>query len=311
MRYGRIPGVDKPVSRLVHGTMMLRQDQQQEGYELLDATYAAGCRAWDTAHTYAGGQSERVLGGWVESRANRDGLVILTKGCHHSEDRRRVRPFDLEADIHDSLARLRTDYIDIFLLHRDDPAVEVGPLVEKLNEYHDAGRIRAFGGSNWQPDRIAAANEYADSHGLVPFTISSPNFSLVEPFEEPWAGCTTVSGAQNADKRAWYTQHGMPIFSWSSLAQGFLSGRITRDNWKSVRDSYPDRVGPAYAHEPNFRRLERAQALASDRGLTVAQVALAYVLQYPGLDVYALVGTFTGEQFLENGVATDVSLTEE
>ena len=141
MEFGRVTGVDKPISRLAHGTMMLSVEELETGFELLDAVYDAGCRCWDSAHLYAGGDSERVLGQWSEARGNRAEIVILTKGCHHTPDRRRVTPFDLTSELHDSLARLHTDYIDIYVLHRDDPNVEVGPIVETLNEHHAAGRF--------------------------------------------------------------------------------------------------------------------------------------------------------------------------
>ena len=82
-----------------------------------------------------------------------------------------MTPFDLTSELYDSLARLHTDYIDIYVLHRDDPNVEVGPIVETLNEHHAAGRIHAFGGSNWETARIEEANEYADKHSLAPSSV--------------------------------------------------------------------------------------------------------------------------------------------
>ena len=172
MRYDEVRGVGKRVSRLVQGTIMLRSEELEPGLELLDAVYGLGCNSFDTAHVYGGGEGERVLGQWIESRGVRDEVVILTKGAHHNADRRRVTPFDIASDLHDSLARLRTDYVDLYLLHRDDPSVPVGPIVEALNEHLTAGRIRAFGGSNWSAERIRKANEYAKAHGLVPFSAS-------------------------------------------------------------------------------------------------------------------------------------------
>ena len=311
MEYGTIAHVKKPVSRLVHGTIMLREDEMEKGFDLLDEVYEAGCRTWDIAHIYGGGQCERVVGQWQDARGNRDEIVILTKGCHHTGDRRRVTPYDIETDLHTSFARLKTDYIDIYVLHRDDPDVPVGPIVEMLNQYHEAGSIGAFGGSNWKPHRIAEANEYAGKHGLKPFTVSSPNFSLAEQFDEPWADCFTISGPQNASDRQWYVDQKMPLFTWSSLAQGFFSGRITRSNWESVKEDFPEPVDRCYAKEANFERLDRVEELAKEKDMTVPQLALAYVLQNPGLDVYALIGTFTGAEFRENLKALEIKLTPE
>lgn len=290
---------------------MLSAEELEKGFELLDAIYGAGCRCWDTAHVYAGGDSERVLGQWSEARGNRDGIVILTKGCHHTQDRRRVTPFDLTSDLFDSLARLHTDYIDIYLLHRDDPNVAVAPIVETLNEHHAAGRIHAIGASNWETNRIEEANEYADKHSMVPFAVSSPNFGLAEQFDEPWRDCITISGPQKVADRAWYAKHKMPLFPWSSMGRGFFSGRISRKNWETVKGDFPDPVERSYAHEPNFQRLDRVEELAAEKGMTVPQVALAWVVQHPDLDIFALIGTFTGAEFNENLKALEVKLTAE
>ena len=103
----------------------------------------------------------------------------------------------------------------------------------------------------------------------------------------------------------------MPLFTWSSLAQGFFSGRITRSNWAQVKEDFPEPVERCYAHETNFQRLDRVEELAKEKGMNVPQLALAYVLQNPGLDVYALIGTLTGAEFTENLKALEVKLTTE
>ena len=111
MEYGTIPGVDKPVSRLVHGTIMLKEDELEEGFALLDAVYDAGCRTWDCAPVYGGGQCERVLGAWSDARGYRDEIVLLTKGCHHNKDRKRVTPFDISADTHEEMGEFVEDFM--------------------------------------------------------------------------------------------------------------------------------------------------------------------------------------------------------
>jgi len=197
--------------------------------------------------------------------------------------------------------------IDFYLLHRDDESQPVGPIIETLNEHLKAGRINAFGGSNWKPERIQAANEYAFAHNLTPFVASSPNFSLAEQVKEPWPGCVTISGPQNDSARAWYQAEKMPLFTWSSLAGGFFSGRFTRDNLESF-DNYFDKVCvSAYCYEDNFRRLDRARQLADERGLSIPQVALAYIMSAP-LDVYALVGCNSPDEFRANMDALDMKL---
>jgi len=225
MPYGRVEGVDKPVSRLVLGTMILHTDRLEESFALLDAAMELGYNTLDCAHVYGGGGSERAIGRWMQARGNREQVVILTKGCHPNADRKRVTPFDLAADLHDSLARLQTDYIDLYLLHRDDPEVPVGPIVEALNHHHREGKIRAFGGSNWRHERIQQANEYARAHGLLPFAASSPHFSLAEQVQDPWGpGCVALSGPREAAARAWYAANQMPIFALFQPGPGLLLG---------------------------------------------------------------------------------------
>jgi aryl-alcohol dehydrogenase-like predicted oxidoreductase len=196
----------------------------------------------------------------------------------------------------------------MYLLHRDDPAVPVGPIIEVLNEHLRAGRIRAFGGSNWSVDRLREANAYATDHGLVPFAASSPNFSLAEQLREPWPGCVTISGPQNADARAWYAEQRMPLFTWSSLAGGFFSGRFTRETITQASGYFDTLAAECYGSEDNFRRLDRVAQLAEARGLSIPQVALAYVMSQP-LDIYALVGCANADEFAANAAAADLRLS--
>lgn len=308
MRYGQVPGINKPISRLVQGTVMISSGKLDESFALLDAIYALGCNAFDTAHVYGNGDSERTLGRWVRERGLHDQVVIITKGAHPNQDRPRVTPFDITSDLYDSLARLKVDYIDLYLLHRDDPSVPVGPIVEVLNEHLRAGRIHAFGGSNWSHTRIAAANEYARAHGLVPFVASSPNFSLAEQVKEPWPGCVSIGGARGREAREWYAREQIAVFAWSSLAGGFFSGRFTRDNLASFTTGLDALCVHSYCYEDNFQRLDRARVLAQEKGLTVPQIVLSYLFSQP-LNLFALVGCNSGDEFRENSAALEVRLT--
>ncbi|NLE44789.1 MAG: aldo/keto reductase [Chloroflexi bacterium] len=309
MEYGSIPGVDKRVARLLLGTMIVTTDDLERSFDLLDGVFALGGNAFDTAHVYAGGKSERGLGLWMQARGNREQVVIVSKGCHHNADRSRVTPFDLAADLHDSLARLQTDYVDVYLLHRDNADYPVGPIVEALNEHHAAGRVRAFGGSNWRHERIAEANAYAVAHGLIPFTVSSPNYGLADQVKDPWGpGCVTLSGPDHRDARAWYQGNQMPVVAYSSLARGFFSGRVTRDNFEDVKETLDGACQLAYCHPVNFERLDRAIALADERGVTVPQIALAFIIGSP-LNVFPIVGAVSAAEFQQNIEAFDLALT--
>ncbi|RMF82962.1 MAG: aldo/keto reductase [Chloroflexi bacterium] len=308
MRYRQIPALEKPISRLIHGTVYVSSDALDAAYEIFDRLFEAGCNAFDTAENYGRGESERVLGQWLASRGVRDEVVIITKGAHPYDGQQRVTPEHITADLAGSLERLGVDSVDLYLLHRDDPSYPVGPIVDVLNDHHKAGRIRAFGGSNWSYERIAQANEYARANGLTPFTISSPQFSLAEMINEPWEGCISIGGEANKAARAWYATHDVALFAWSSIAGGFMSGRFRRDNLDTFTDYFDRITVNTYCHDDNFRRLERAELLAVKKGISTAQLGLAYVLNHP-LEMFALVGSRSLAEVESNLAAIDVHLT--
>jgi aryl-alcohol dehydrogenase-like predicted oxidoreductase len=308
MRYGTIPGIEKPVARLVQGTILLTTRRLRQAFALLDAVYALGGNAFDTAHVYGEGESERVLGRWMRSRGLREQVVIVSKGAHANADRRRLTPADITSDLQDSLVRLQTDVIDLYLLHHDDPAMPVGPVVETLDAHRRAGRIGAWGVSNWSHARVQEANAYAAAHGLTPVAASSPHFSLAAQVQPPWPGCLSIAGTGGRAARAWYAQARLPVLAWSSLAGGFFSGRFRRDNVGGFTRYFEQLCVATYASEENFRRLDRAEALAKKKGATLPQIALAYVLGQP-LDAFALVGCQSGEEFADARRAVELTLT--
>lgn len=309
MKYANIEGVSKPVSRIVQGTTPINSKELDFSFMLLDDVFEQGVTTFDTAHVYGSGDNERTVGQWFNDRGVRDQIVLIAKGAHLNRDRKRVTPFDIEADIHDSLARFKTDYFDIYLLHRDDPEVPVGPIVEKLHEYHEKGIIGIYGGSNWTVERVKEANEYAEKHGLQPFKASSPNFSLADQIKEPWSGCISISGPGKAADRAWYQANQMPLFTWSSMAGGFFSGRFRRDNLDSFSDYNDKVVLDAYCYETNFERLDRAEQLAAEKGVSVAQIAVAYIFNQP-LNIFALIASRSGDELRQNVEAMELPLTQ-
>jgi aryl-alcohol dehydrogenase-like predicted oxidoreductase len=309
VEYGNVPGVEKPISRLVQGTIMVREDDLPGSFALLDAVVELGGTAFDTARHYGLG-NEAMVGRWVRERRLRDHVVIIGKGAHHSAERNRVTPEDIAADLEESLRQFGLETIDLYLLHRDDPAVPVGPIVEALHGHLRAGKIRAYGGSNWSHERIAAANEYAAAHGLAPFVASSPQFSLAAQVEPPWAGCISVSGPDEAAARTWYTDNQMPLFSWSSLAGGFLSGGFGRDDNGPLPTEAAERTRRAYGSEANNERLDRARQLGADLGLTVPQVALGFAFSQ-SLNLFAIAGSESRDEFLANAALPAVRFSPE
>jgi aryl-alcohol dehydrogenase-like predicted oxidoreductase len=308
MDYVTLDGIPAKLSRIVQGTVMISPDEQDAANALLDAVYEHGGRTFDTAHGYGNGNSERALGAWLASRGVRDEVVILGKGAHPYDGRVRVTPEDITSDLHESLERMGVDVIDLYVLHRDNPDVPVGPLVEILNEHQRAGKIRQFGGSNWTTARIGEANQYAAEHGLNGFTVSSPNYSLAQQAVAPWEGCISVSGEPGRSERAWYIAHDMPVFPWSSLAGGFFSGRFRRDNLDTFTDYFDTLAVKSYCFEENFRRLDRVAEVAERHGASIPQVAMAWVLDGP-MNTFPITGSRTGNEFAANAAALDLKLT--
>ena len=170
--------------------------------------------------------------------------------------------------------------------------------------------MRAFGGSNWSHQRIQEANDYAQEHGLVPFAASSPNFSLAAQREVIWDGCVTLTGPESAPASEWYRKRQLPVFAWSSLGRGFLSGRFSKEAFEKGKETLDPSFVRAFCFEENFERLGRAAQLAKNKGVTVPQVGLAYVLRQP-MNVFALVGTETPEEFGSCVEALDLELAPE
>ena len=291
MKYVPIPDVPRPVSNLAIGSMISSTKDLSLTFALLDRYVECGGTLLDTGHVYAGGESERAIGEWVRARDNRAEVLILDKGCHpYGDSGPRVNSEAMRTDLGESLERLGMDYIDLYMLHRDDESVPVGPLVEALNEEVERGRIHAYGGSNWRPARLQAANEYAAAHGLRPFVASSPNLSLARAKEPMWAGCVYTDEAD----RTWYEQHQMPLIAWSSQAGGFFTGRFSPDDTSNA-----DMVRVYYSDE-NFERLRRAREVAERRGVHALHVALAWVLNQP-FPTVAIIGPRTIDE-LESSV---------
>lgn len=322
MQYGSVPYVKKPVSRIVFGTATKKmfdafrsvygeapdfQNRLDAAFDLLDAVYAQGVNCFDCSDHYG----EEPLGEWLEARGLHDQVAILTKGAHHNKWRKRVTPFDILHDVHNSLAKLKTDHLDLYLLHRDDPSVPVGPIMDALNRCIDEGKLGAIGASNWSVARMIEANEYALKHNMRPFTVSSPNFGLAEQAADPWGGgCLSISGPENRADRAWYAENKIPVFAYSTMARGFFSGLFRSDEPEKAAQIVDAPGMKGYGCPANFERLRRCEILAEEKGLTVPQIAMGWIFNQRDLDVYALVAC-RPENMAVNIRAGELRLTDE
>jgi len=296
MKYGSIPHLDKKVSRLIIGCD--NQPNYPHAQVMFDDFFSKGGNAFDTAYVYGGGRQERVLGEWIKARNVRDRVAVIVKGAHTPL----CDPTNLSIQLKESLSRLQLDRADIYMMHRDNPAIPVGEFIDCLNEHVQQGRISAFGGSNWALPRVQEANEYAKKNGKQGFSVVSNNFSLARMVDPVWAGCIAAS---DPESRQWLKANQIPMLAWSSQARGFfLPGKAApdkKDDEELVRCWYS---------EDNFRRLERVNELAKKRGVLPINIALAYVLNQP-FPTFALIGPRELSETRTSLPGLDIELSEQ
>jgi aryl-alcohol dehydrogenase-like predicted oxidoreductase len=314
MDYGTIPGIAPAPSVICLGTGGFGSSIPREtAFAILDAYAGQGGNFLDTAHIYAAwepggsGASERTLGAWLKRNGMRRRFVVGTKGAHphlQSMQVSRLSPVEITQDLEESLERLDTDTIDLYWLHRDDPAVPVGEILGVLNEHLAAGRVRALGASNWSTARLVEAAAYAGAHGMQTFCASQIGYSLAQSqLLNP-----SVEGARYMDDRAWqwHRQTGVPLVAFSSQALGFFSGKYVGGG-RSLKTGKDQTVKKIYLSAKNLERQERATALAEKDGRTANQIALAYLLSQP-FPVFPIVGSQTVEQVLDSCAAAAFTL---
>jgi aryl-alcohol dehydrogenase-like predicted oxidoreductase len=249
---------------------------------LLDQFYDAGGRAIDLANVYGDGASERVVGRWLRAGSGREDVALFVKGCHPPY----CDPARVSDEVDQARANLGGDRLDVFVLHRDDPAVSVGAWAESLGQELERGAITAVGVSNWTTDRfVALREEFFGDHRL---TVFSNHFSLARMVEPPWPDCFAVDAGTAGE----LVGSGVTVLAWASLAGGFLSGR----------ESLGPAIRRSWGTPQNQRRLERAVELAEQLGETPATIAIAYVLAHEG--IRPVIGTRSPEH-LDQAVAAE------
>jgi aryl-alcohol dehydrogenase-like predicted oxidoreductase len=307
MEYQKIDGLTLPLSKVVLGCDSLPFRNGGDVTSLIDGCLSLGINVFDSAHKY--GASEKVLGSYFSSHHNRDKVIIISKACHPTPNgESTLNPETLRSSIEESLSLL--GYIDIFFLHRDDPSMDLEAMLSVLNEYKEKGKIKIYGGSNWTSSRIEEANQLAKKHNWAPFKVSSPHYSLANWEHDPWGGVVSLTGASQKKERDYYLENQMPLFTYSPLARGYLSGRIHFSSYEEEKLILKKDALTAYDSPRNKERLRRCELLANQKQTDVPSIALAYLFSSP-LNVFPIIGTTNGERMKHDIEAMKIKLTKE
>ena len=272
-------------------------------FAILDRFLEQGFNAIDTADVYSifvpghkGGESETVLGEWMKARGNRNKVVLITKGgLPMGEGMKGLSRDYLTRACEASLARLQTDYVDVYFTHRADDTVPIGETLETLAALKAAGKIRATGCSNYTAEQLAAAIAACEA-GLGGYDSFQPHYNLAWRAEyESLAEDLCV-------------QHNLGVITYFSLGAGFLTGkyRSKADLEGKARSS----SAGMYFNDANLVLLDRLDAVARRHNATMAQIALAWLMARPS--VTAPIASATSLAQLDDILkSTGISLTAE
>ena len=291
------------VSKLCLGAMMFgawgNQDHE-ESVRVIHRALDAGINFVDTAHVYSQGESEEIVGQALAG-GRRDQVVLATKlhgrmgeDANAQGNSRRW----IIRECENSLRRLRTDWIDLYQIHRPDPGCDIDETLGALTDLVRAGKVRYFGSSTFPPSQIVEAQWIAERRGRERFVCEQPPYSLL------------VRGIE-AEVLPVCQAYGMGVITWSPLAGGFLSGRYRRDG-EVPGSTRAGRLPHRYdlSLPANRRKLEAVEALtqlAADAGMSLVHLAIAFVIQHPGVTA-AIIGPRTMEHLESQVGAAEVTL---
>lgn len=306
-----LKGTDLQVSQICYGTNMFGTAiDQGKADAILDRFGGHGGNFLDTARCYGdwvpeapAGASERAIGSWLK-RQKRSDIVLATKGGYidvRSGDMSiRMTPEAVERDLGESLDHLGTDYVDFYWLHADDPSKPVEPIMDALVTHQKAGRIRHFGASNWSSDRVREANAYAKSIGHAGFVALQPFWGLAVPNREK--AMKMGYGYYYEDGFAELHADGLVMIPYASQSGGYFTKLDKGDAAEGLRERYDDPANP--------KRLAAVQKIAKDRGVSINEVVLAYLICQPNQTI-PIFGASSPEQVDETVKAVDLKLTPE
>ncbi|GAA4921346.1 aldo/keto reductase [Nesterenkonia rhizosphaerae] len=242
-------------------------------FAVLDAYLAGGGNFVDTADVYSiwaegnsGGESEAILGEWLTSRNNRNDVVIATKVAQHPQ-RPGLAPANVVAAAEDSLRRLRTDYIDLYYAHQEDPETPLEETVAAFDSLVKAGKVRAVALSNFSAEQTQRWIEIARETGAALPVAIQPHYNLVHrgDYEGPLA---EVAAAEN-----------LAVLPYFSLASGFLTGKYrSRDD---LAGTSREALSSGYFTASNLEVLKVVERIAESHGVAIPTVALAWLRTRP------------------------------
>ncbi|MFC5664191.1 aldo/keto reductase [Kitasatospora misakiensis] len=301
MQYRTLGRTGVQVSTLALGAMnfgRIGSTTQGEATAIVDAALDAGINLIDTADMYSDGESEEMVGRAIAGR--RDDIVLATKaGMPMSEERnhrgssRRWLVTALDA----SLRRLGVDHVDLYQIHRWDPRTSDEETLSALTDLQRAGKIRHFGSSTFPAHRIVQAQWAAREHRLSRYVTEQPGYSILQRGIEAHVLPVTE-------------EYGLGVLAWSPLASGWLSGAIREGRAITTNRStfMPQRFDPALpSNRARLDAVEQLAKVADDAGLTMIQLALAFVTAHPAV-TSALIGPRTPEHLHAQLAAADVVL---
>ena len=308
MEYANLGRSGLKVSRICLGMMSYGDPNWRQwvlpedgGRPFIKRALQAGINFFDTADMYSLGLSEQILGRAVRDFAARDSVVIATKVYFPMSDDVNDRGLSrkhLMSAVDRSLARLGTDYIDLYQIHRDDPATPIEETLRALDDIIRSGKVRYIGASSMAAWQFAKALYTADRHGWSRFVSMQNHYNLVYREEE-------------REMLPLCREEGIGVVPWSPLARGFLAGnRRSSDRGETARARTDKIAHDLYYRDSDFRIVEHVVALAGQRGVTPAQIALAWLLHQPGVTA-PIVGATKMDQLEQAIAALNVRLSED
>jgi aryl-alcohol dehydrogenase-like predicted oxidoreductase len=277
---------------------------EKTAYAILDRFVEAGGNLLDTADSYNEGNAERILGVWLQSRKNRDALVINTKvffPTGNGPNDTGLTRKHIYNEIDKSLRRLNTDYVDVYQLHCFDESTPLEETLGALDDLVHAGKVRYIGASNFTASQLQKALMLSQINGWNSFMSLQPEYSLLVRSTE-W------------ELLPFCRQEGLGVLPWSPLAGGWLTGKYRQnqppppDSRAGRKDRWDDQPEQR-ASEITWRVIETLIAIGQEQGKTPAQVALNWLLQQPGV-TSPIIGARTLEQLEDNLGSTGWVLNE-